>query len=53
MLFGFYVMVSLWVLLYVYEDIEELLNRLFEDEVVNVYMGDKMVSDIFLVCLFY
>lgn len=52
-LFGSYATASSRAPPHAHEDTEESLNRLFEDEAANVHMGDKMVSDIPLVCLFY
>ena len=54
-LFGSYATASSRAPPHAHEDTEESLNRLFEDEAANVqdHMGDKMVSDILLVGLFY
>ena len=54
-LFGSYATASSRAPPHSYEDTEESLNRLFEDEAAKVqdHMGDKMVSDILFLGLFY
>ena len=54
-LFGSYATASSRAPPHAHEDTEESLNRLFEDEAANVedHMGDKMVSGITLLCLYY